>query len=192
MKKDIKECVDMRRNFLKEYFIVPESLKAEVDDFLLSLEALGETCDTPDEFEERFLSEGYSDRYNSIYPNCIPQNQGVYDDSSVRDDIPDNKVIRPGLLQSMAEDASDAPDFELSDENSLLKRRAEAASETPDFTMSDENSLLKRRAEAASEEPDFSMSDENSFLRHMAEDVSNSDSDAEPSGFFGWFKKFKD
>ena len=172
MKKEIKECVEMRRNFLKEYFVIPDSLKDEVDAFMKSLEALGETCETPEEFEERFLSEGYSDKYNSLYPNCVPQNQGVYDDSSVRDDIPDNEVIRPGLLQSMAEDASEEPDFELTDENSLLKRRAEEASE----------------------EPDFSMSDENSFLRRMAEDVSDADSDTEKehTGFFGWFKKFKD
>ena len=170
MEKDIKECVDMRKNFLKEYFIIPDTLKDDVNEFLADLETLGESCETPEEFEEKFLSEGYSDRYNSIYPNCIPKNQGVYDDSSVRDDIPDNKVIRPGLLQSMAEDASEAPDFELTDENSLLKRRAEAASETPDFEITDENSYLKR----------------------MAEDVSDADTGNEHSGLFSWFRKKKD
>ena len=68
---DVKRCVDLRINFFNEYFTIPENMQNEVDIFIADVTLLGNNCKNATEFEEKFVSEGLSERFNAILPKCI-------------------------------------------------------------------------------------------------------------------------
>lgn len=70
MTDEIKKCVDIRINFFNEYFTVPEDMQNEVQAFIDDMTLLGNGCSSSTEFEEKFVSEGLSDRFNAILPKC--------------------------------------------------------------------------------------------------------------------------
>lgn len=70
---EVRVCVEAKTNFFGEYFTVPEELLQEVDTWRRDTMALGETCAHAQEFEEKFVSEGLSDRFNALIPRCTPK-----------------------------------------------------------------------------------------------------------------------
>ena len=60
----------MRINFFDEYFTIPENMQNEVETFIADVTLLGNHCNSATEFEEKFVSEGLSDRFNAILPKC--------------------------------------------------------------------------------------------------------------------------
>ena len=70
MIEEVKRCVDMRINFFDEYFTIPENMQNEVEAFITDVTLLGNGCNSATEFEEKFVSEGLSDRFNAILPRC--------------------------------------------------------------------------------------------------------------------------
>ena len=73
MIEEVKRCIDMRTNFFDEYFTIPENVQNEVDTFIADVTLLGNRCNSATEFEEKFVSEGLSDRFNAILPKCTPK-----------------------------------------------------------------------------------------------------------------------
>lgn len=73
MLDEIKVCVEARTNFFGTYMTVPEQLQAELDDFISRICALGESCSSAGEFEQKFASSGLSDTFNSLVSRCTPQ-----------------------------------------------------------------------------------------------------------------------
>ena len=71
MTDEVKKCVDIRINFFDEYFAIPENMQNEVDAFIADITLLGNCCNSATEFEEKFVSEGLSDRFNAILPKCV-------------------------------------------------------------------------------------------------------------------------
>ena len=70
MTDEVKKCVDIRINFFNEYFTIPEDIQNEVQAFIADITLLGNSCNSATEFEEKFVSEGLSDRFNAILPKC--------------------------------------------------------------------------------------------------------------------------
>lgn len=70
MIEEVKRCVNMRINFFDEYFTIPENMQNEVETFIADVTLLGNHCNSATEFEEKFVSEGLSDRFNAILPKC--------------------------------------------------------------------------------------------------------------------------
>ena len=70
---DVKKCIDIRIDFLSQYYVVPQEMQSEVDSFMEELVVLGESCFNAAEFEGRFASAGLSDRFNAILPKCTPR-----------------------------------------------------------------------------------------------------------------------
>lgn len=73
MQDDVKKCVDARLNFFDEYYTVPQSIQGEVDSFIKQMTVLGEGCANATAFEEKFVSTGLSDKFNTILPKCTPK-----------------------------------------------------------------------------------------------------------------------
>lgn len=71
MTDEVKKCVDIRINFFDEYFTIPEDMQNEVQAFIADITLLGNSCNSATEFEQKFVSEGLSERFNAILPNCI-------------------------------------------------------------------------------------------------------------------------
>ena len=73
MMDEVKKCVDSRTKFLDEYFTIPDDMQHEVQTFITDITLLGDACSSATEFEEKFVSEGLSDRFNGILPKCTPK-----------------------------------------------------------------------------------------------------------------------
>lgn len=71
MTDEVKKCADIRINFFDEYFTIPEDMQNEVQAFIADITLLGNSCNSATEFEQKFVSEGLSERFNAILPNCI-------------------------------------------------------------------------------------------------------------------------
>lgn len=71
MTDEVKKCVDIRINFFDEYFTIPEDMQNEVQAFIADITLLGNSCNSATEFEQKFVSEGLSERFNAILPKCI-------------------------------------------------------------------------------------------------------------------------
>ena len=72
MKDDVKACVNSRLDFINNYLDVTPEHKAECDQFINDITALGESCADYAEFESRFASEGLGNQFNSMVGR-IPQ-----------------------------------------------------------------------------------------------------------------------
>lgn len=68
----VKSCVSARVDFFQTYCEVPAGLRGEVDAFCGEVIALGEGSADATEFEARFASLGFSDRFNSLVTKCTP------------------------------------------------------------------------------------------------------------------------
>ena len=73
MMDEVEKCVASRTKFLDEYFTIPDDMQNEVQTFIADITLLGNTCSSATEFEEKFASEGLSDRFNAILPKCTPK-----------------------------------------------------------------------------------------------------------------------
>lgn len=71
MTDEVKKCVDIRINFFDEYFTIPEDMQNKVQAFIADITLLGNSCNSATEFEQKFVSEGLSERFNAILPKCI-------------------------------------------------------------------------------------------------------------------------
>lgn len=71
MTDEVKKCVDIRINFFDEYFTIPEDMQNEVQAFIADITLLGNSSNSATEFEQKFVSEGLSERFNAILPKCI-------------------------------------------------------------------------------------------------------------------------
>lgn len=71
MTDEVKKCVDIRINFFDEYFTIPEDMQNEVQAFIADITLLGNSCNSATEFEQKFVSEGLSERFNAILPKCV-------------------------------------------------------------------------------------------------------------------------
>jgi hypothetical protein len=73
MGEDIRVCVTSRTEFFEKYVVVPEAVRGDVEDFIRCVNELGDACADAGEFEARFVSQGLSDRFNSLIPRCAPK-----------------------------------------------------------------------------------------------------------------------
>ena len=48
-------------------------MQNEVQTIISEITLLGDTCSNATEFEEKFLSEGLSDKFNALLPKCTPK-----------------------------------------------------------------------------------------------------------------------
>ena len=72
MTDDVKTCVDARTNYFGEYFSVPSDLQSDVEVLVSEITELGEQCISTEEFENKFVSTGLSDRFSSLISQCEP------------------------------------------------------------------------------------------------------------------------
>lgn len=69
----IIQCINARKDFFEKYYIVPQEIKPEVDDFLLKLEELGNRSSNAQDFEAKFAENGLQEYMNSILVKCTPK-----------------------------------------------------------------------------------------------------------------------
>lgn len=70
MNSDVQKSVDAKTHYFDEYLIVPDSLWPEVDAFCAEVAALGEQCADFNAFENRFASEGLSEKFVTLICQC--------------------------------------------------------------------------------------------------------------------------
>ena len=70
MNSDVKKSVDAKTQYFNEYLVVPDGLKPEVDAFCSEVVSLGEECADFDTFENRFASEGLSEKFVALICQC--------------------------------------------------------------------------------------------------------------------------
>ena len=70
MNSDVQKSVDAKTHYFDEYLIVPDSLRPEVDAFCAEVAALGEQCADFNAFENRFASEGLSEKFVALICQC--------------------------------------------------------------------------------------------------------------------------
>lgn len=70
MNSDVQQSVDAKTNYFDEYLIVPDGLQPEVDVFCAEVVALGEQCADFNTFEDRFASEGLSEKFVALICQC--------------------------------------------------------------------------------------------------------------------------
>lgn len=90
MNSDVQKSVDAKTHYFDEYLIVPDSLRPEVDAFCAEVAALGEQCADFNAFENRFASEGLSEKFVALT-------------ASAPEKIPANKRTAAGIAQSRQE-----------------------------------------------------------------------------------------
>lgn len=73
MKPDVKQCVDARINFFEQYYIVPESVKGEVEAFCTEIIALAERSADATSFETGFASSDLNNRFTNLLTRCTPK-----------------------------------------------------------------------------------------------------------------------
>ena len=103
MLEEINESICMKSDFLHRNYKIPMGLQKEVDNFFLCLEELGKECRDSAEFEKRYKEEGYEDMLHGLYLRCIPK-PDVSEERKA--EYPEDE--RPGFLESMAEEVSEA------------------------------------------------------------------------------------
>lgn len=70
MNSDVQKSVDAKTNHFDEYLIVPDGLRPEVDAFCAEVATLGEQCADFKTFENRFASEGFSEKFVALICQC--------------------------------------------------------------------------------------------------------------------------
>lgn len=70
MNSDVQKSVNAKTNYFDEYLIVPDGLRPEVDAFCAEVVALGEQCADFNTFEDRFASEGLSEKFVALICQC--------------------------------------------------------------------------------------------------------------------------
>ena len=70
MNSDVQKSVDAKTNYFDEYLIVPDGLRPEVDAFCAEVATLGEQCADFNTFENRFASEGFSEKFVALICQC--------------------------------------------------------------------------------------------------------------------------
>lgn len=70
MNSDVKKSVDAKTQYFNEYLVVPDGLRPEVDAFCSKVVSLGEECADFDTFENRFASEGLSEKFVTLICQC--------------------------------------------------------------------------------------------------------------------------
>ena len=73
MTDDVKKCIDLRIDYLHQYFTIPQNIEPEINCFIKNMADLGEQCTDAAEFEQRFSAEGLSNQFNAILPKCTPR-----------------------------------------------------------------------------------------------------------------------
>ena len=73
MTNDVKVCVDAKVNFFEQYFTVPAGVQGKLDEFIKDTNALGEQCDSATQFDEAFVNNGLSDKFNGLIAQCVPK-----------------------------------------------------------------------------------------------------------------------
>lgn len=74
MNSDVQKSVNAKTHYFDEYLIVPDDLQPEVDSFCAEVIALGEQCADFNTFENRFASEGLSEKFVSLICQCAQKN----------------------------------------------------------------------------------------------------------------------
>lgn len=72
MDDSVRTCIEARVNFFGQYYSVPQELQAETDFFISELNNMGENCADSVEFESKFVSLGFSERFNALISRCTP------------------------------------------------------------------------------------------------------------------------
>ena len=70
MNSDVQKSVNAKTNYFDEYLIVPDGLRPEVNAFCAEVVALGEQCADFNAFENRFASEGLSEKFVALICQC--------------------------------------------------------------------------------------------------------------------------
>ena len=70
MNSDVQKSVDAKTHYFDEYLIVPDTLRPEVDAFCAEVVELGKQCADLNTFENRFASNGLSEKFVALIFQC--------------------------------------------------------------------------------------------------------------------------
>ena len=126
MKDDVKRCVDMRVNFFEEYYTVPEEILGEKDEFVRTINALGEECENSAVFEERFLQSGLYESFNGIIVRCVPKRRRLTKEEKAQTKKAVKQMLAENKGQIAKEILSDVADAAKTEAQSeILKKSRE-------------------------------------------------------------------
>ena len=70
MKENVKNSITLRKKFFTQYYIVPESVKPEIEAFIVELEMIGEQCEDAAAFEAEFAQKNMQEKMNGNILKC--------------------------------------------------------------------------------------------------------------------------
>lgn len=79
MNTDVKKMMDSKIDIINNYYDIPENMKDSYDTFVSDMTQLGESCQSWEEFEEKFKSDGIEEQFNNLLIKCTPKAQGNTD-----------------------------------------------------------------------------------------------------------------
>lgn len=149
MTDEVKRCVDARVDFFATYFTIPDGLQPDVDAWRQDIITLGEACGTGQEFEERFLAEGLSDRFNALLPRCTPKAHPMTKEEKRNSAATFKEILRENkeeVISSAIQDATQRVANDLIDDQIAKNRERMIANGTfADYT------IMQNKIDAAEE-----------------------------------------
>ena len=73
MDNTVMQCIKVRTDFFEKYYSVPNEIRPEINSFVQRLYALGEASLNAQDFEAKFVANGYQAHFNSLLGRCIPK-----------------------------------------------------------------------------------------------------------------------
>ena len=125
MDNGVMQCIRVREDFFEKYYTVPAGAKADVDSFVQSLYALGEGATDAQDFEAKFATQGYQDRFNGLLLRCTPTAYQMTAEEKAQSRAAAKEIFREDSSRIVKEAAQDVLDSALvmAEEEHIAKRR---------------------------------------------------------------------
>ncbi|MBQ4527482.1 MAG: hypothetical protein II998_05360 [Clostridia bacterium] len=127
MVDEVKKCIEIRTEFFSKYYIVPQSMQADVDAFTKELYNMGENCTDSMDFEQRFAGGGYSEKFNSLLMSCTPKPVSMTEEQKQYSKQVEKELYKESggsVVRDIVDDVADTMMVEAEEEAISQRRKA--------------------------------------------------------------------
>lgn len=126
MDSTVLQSIQIRKDFFEKYYTVSSETQPYVDEFINELYALGENCNNSLEFEEKFASQGFQERFNNLLVRCTPKPYQMTEEEKATAGETANQIFeedRERIIDEAVEEAVDYTSVMASEELLAIKRK---------------------------------------------------------------------
>jgi len=130
MDSGVNQCVATRVDFFEKYCTVPTEVAEEVKAFIADINSLGNSCSGVADFEAKFVSEGLSDRFNTLITKCPPKPYKMTEEDKQHAKETAKKIFKEDKERIINEAVADvAESATMAAESELMSQRRRSMSE---------------------------------------------------------------